>query len=324
MQKYSVSQEINFYVNFLDLEGKECTTITDAKITIRHVNSSGVTIVDLDAQPLTYAIETLYYYKHIFPLNADLGIYTIEFSGICDLEYAEANSQFELMPFTGDEICEYTLTTAQLVADYLGVDSSNIKEDWIEWISYYIESYTQVSFCPKTVKEKYDIDELGQSVLMLDNYPLIELVEVVNNGTVMNLNDILTYEDEGYIKLDDSYAVGSGILNTGSFVRGRQKVHVTYKYGYSSLPKDIEWAATVLTSSIAITSLTQSGVVSVGDVVEEEIGNYRRKKSIDENGEQSFSMNLDSSKKLNGRLEEDVFSAKNVLRMYRSRGMRAI
>ena len=326
MLKFERGTSQNLYSNFLTLEGKEGAVITDPKITIRHVDSSGNLVVDINEQPLTLAIETLFFFKWTIPGDTDLGIYTVEYEANIDGEDAEANEQFQIIEFEGDEICDEGYTTKELVATFLGVTPDKIEQDWIDWTTQYISVFTCQKFCPATVTEKYDIDRLKESTLMLDNYPILDLLEIKNDGTIIALKDIAVYEDEGILKIKDNFITqASSILEAGFFVRGVQTVEVTYKYGYTNTPKDVEWAATVLTASIGVTSLTQSGAISVGDVIEEEIGEYRRRKSTEESGSTSFSsLNIEKSKSVNDRIEEDIFNAKNVLRMYRDRKMRAV
>jgi hypothetical protein len=319
MLEYQKGTSVNLYANFLTLENKEAVSIVDPKVTVRHVNSGGTVVVDINEQPMTSAIETLYFFKWTIPLTADVGVYTVEYEAIIDGEYAEANESFQVNEFVSDT-CEVPLTTAEKVAEYLGVDASNIKDYWIEWVTAYIEKYTCQHFCPITVTEKYDITK-GQEVLLLDNYPILDLIEVIDNNVSINTNSFLIYEDEGVLKTDVESEYTGAITR---FTSGRQKVHVTYKFGYVNVPKDIEWAATVLASSIASASLTSSGIISGGSVIEEEIGEYRVKRSSDSTTTTSFSSSVEGSKEIGDRLEEDVFSAKNVLRMYRDRKMRAI
>jgi len=325
MLNFERTETPSLYANFLTLENKEGASIVDPKITIRHVKD-GLTIVDIFEQPMSFAIETLYYYKWNIPSMADLGVYTVEYQAIIDGEYAEANESFNIVEFGSLTIgCDLYYTDADKVAAYLGVEATDIQEDWLAWASRYIDFYTGQKFCQTTSYELYDIDRPNESTLMLDHFPIIDVLQVTNDGTVMDMGDIAVYRDEGFIKIKDIYTrKASRILETGSFVMGRQSVEVIYKHGYNNIPKQVEWAATVLAASIAAPSLTQSGTLSVGDVVEEEIGDYRRKKSVEESGSTSFSTNIENSKNVNKRLEEDVFSAKTVLRLYRGKDMRAV
>ena len=323
MLKYQRTTSVNLYANFLTLENKEGVVIVDPKITIRHVDSGGNTVVDVNEQPMTLAIETLYFFKWTIPIDTDIGTYTAEYEAIIDGEVAEANESFQVVEFEGDEICDIPLTTEDLVANFLGVDASNIKPEWIEWSTKYIETYTCQRFCPITAVEKFDIKR-GQDTIMLDHYPVLDLIELKDDGEITDLNTLLVYEEEGMIKVDLDEDIITGLLNPAPFSKGRQKVKVTYKYGFTSVPKDIEWAATVLTASIASSSLTTSGTIAGGAVIEEEIGEYRLKRSPDTATTTSFSSSVEGSKDINDRLEEDVFGAKNVLRLYRDRKMRAV
>jgi len=61
----------NLYANFLTLESKEGAVIVDPIITIRHVDSSGNPVVDINEQPMSLAIETLYFFKWTIPVDSD-------------------------------------------------------------------------------------------------------------------------------------------------------------------------------------------------------------------------------------------------------------
>ena len=132
MLKFERVTSVNLYANFLTLESKEATAVVDPKITIKHIHTGGSTIIDINEQPMTFAVETMYYFKWVIPLVQDTGMYTVEYEATVDGEYAEANETFEVIEYEGDEICDTTLTTAAKVASYLGVDSSNIETDWLE------------------------------------------------------------------------------------------------------------------------------------------------------------------------------------------------
>ena len=317
MESYERGQEHTLYANFLTLEGKEATTVVDPKITIRHIDSGNNVVTDVNEAAMVFAVETMYYYKWDIPIDADLTEYTVEYSATVDGQYAEANETLRVIDSsTGTPSTLYTTKTK--VADYLGVDVSNIKDDWIEWATYYIDLYCNCIFREKTVTEKYDINKSGDSVLFLDNFPVVSVTEVKNDGEVMDTDDYLIYEGEGIIKLADDF-IGN-IYNVGAFVKGRQKVEVTYKYGRSSVPDEIEWATTVLASQIAFTSLVNSGTLKFGNITEEEIGAYRYR----EGAQSSMQYTVQDAQEVSDRLEEDVFSVKNVLRIYRTRKMRAV
>ena len=317
MESYERGQEHTLYANFLTLEGKEATTVTDAKITIRHIDSGNNVVTDVNEAAMIFAIETMYFYKWNIALDADLTEYTIEYSAIIDGEYAEANEQLRIIDSsTGTPGTLYTSKTK--VATYLGVDADKIQDDWIEWATYYIDLYCNCIFREKTVTEKYDINKSGQSVLFLDHFPVVSVTEIKNDGEAMDSDDYLIYEEEGIIKLADDF-VGN-IYNVGAFVYGRQKVEVTYKYGRASVPDEIEWAATIIASQIAFTSLVNSGIIKFGNITEEQIGEYRYR----EGAQTSIQYDIQDGQRIADRLEEDVFSAKNVLRIYRTRKMRAV
>jgi hypothetical protein len=317
MESYERAQEHTLYANFLTLEGKEATTVTNAKITIRHINSSNVVVTDVNEVAMSFGVETMYYYKWNVAADADLTEYTIEYAAVVDGEYAEANEQLRIIDSsTGTPGTLYT--SKSKVATYLGVDADKIQDDWIEWATYYIDLYCNCIFREKTVTEKYDINKSGQSVLFLDHFPIVSVTSITNDGEVMDTDDYLIYNEEGIIKLADDF-VGN-IYNVGAFVYGRQKVAVVYKYGRASVPDEIEWAATVIASQIAFTSLVNSGEIKFGNVTEEKIGEY----SYKEGNQSSIKDDVYEAQRVADRLEEDVFSAKNVLRIYRTRKMEAV
>jgi len=319
MESYERGQEHTLYANFLTLEGKEAGTVVDPKLTIRHIDSSNNVITDVNAVAMTFAVETMYYYKWDVPSSADLTEYTVEYSATVDGEYAEANETIRIIDSsTGTSGTLYTSKTK--VSSYLGVDAALIQDDWIEWATYYVDLYANCIFREKTVTEKYDINRAGDSVLFLDHFPVISVTEIINgrDGDVMSTDDYLIYEDEGIIKLADDF-VGN-IYNVGAFIKGRQSVEVTYKYGRSVVPNEVEWATTVIASNIAFTSLVNSGAIRFGNITEEQIGEYRYR----EGSQSSIQDEISNAQKVAGRLEEDVFSAKNVLRIYRTRKMRVV
>lgn len=321
MQQFEAGKTVTLYVNFLTIDNKEATTIVDPKITIRHVDSSNTVVTDINEAILTLGVETMYFYKWTIPSGADLGEYTVEYEAVVDGEYAEDNETVQVVSAVADGSCTEVYTTAANVAEYLGVDESSISSVWLDWASRYIDTYTCQKFCNLTVTEKYDIEKGGQDYLFLDHEPLLEVIELKDDGTVVDSTDYLVYKDEAMIQFADDYILN--ILQVGAFTKGRQKVEVTYKYGYTAVPKEIEWAATVLTAAIGIASLTQSGSITVGDVVEEEIGEYRVKRS-ESSSSTSFSSIVEESQVVGDKLENDVFSVKNVLKIYRCKKMRAV
>lgn len=325
MEQYQLGTTATLYVNFLTLDGKEASSVVDPKITIRHINSSNVLVVDVDEAALTYAVETMYFYKWVIPEDADLGEYTVEYQATVDGEYAEANESVQVIPTQATPVVTpcAPYTTEAKVAEYLGVAESSIKDYWLDWATSYIETYTCQKFCPKTTTEYVDIEDPHQEIIFLDNFPVINVTELKDDGEVIPPTDYLVYNDIGKIAFRDEFTgTRINLLQPGPFTYGRQRVEVTYTFGHSTVPKEIVWAATVLAASIAISSLKQSGTISGGAVLEEEIGEYRVRRSEDQSA--SFELSIEGSKEVNDRLVEDVFSAKNVLRLYRCKRMRVV
>ena len=153
MLRFERGTSQNLYANFLSLEGNEAAVITDPKVTIRHVDSSGNPVVDINEQPLTLAIETLFFFKWTIPVDADLGVYSIEYEATVNLEYAEANEQFQIVEDIDDEVCDEPYTTKEKVGAFLGVSADKIDADWIAWTTQYIETFTCQKFCIVTTRE---------------------------------------------------------------------------------------------------------------------------------------------------------------------------
>lgn len=81
----------DFYCTFLTLENKEATTVTDQKITIRHVDDSFTLVTDINEATMTLLAETTYYFRWNIPSDAFVGTYNVECQAIVDGEYTERN-----------------------------------------------------------------------------------------------------------------------------------------------------------------------------------------------------------------------------------------
>jgi len=94
---YKRGTTITYYHSFVTIDNKEPTAVTDAKITIRHVDSSNTLVTDINEAILTLVAENTYYYKWNIPAEADLGEYTIEAQATVDGNYKEHNENVQVV-----------------------------------------------------------------------------------------------------------------------------------------------------------------------------------------------------------------------------------
>lgn len=161
-------------------------------------------------------------------------------------------------------------TTAQKVADLIGLSSSTaIKSDWLTWADSYIETMTGQTFSETTVTDEY-YDGSDLKELILKGHPITSMTKVEyrdedEDWVEVDLEYIKTYSDEGIIKL---YDVQSD-LEIDVFEEGIQNWRISYKYGYASTPKKVEFLATLVTADLYYKSVGRQSVIS-----SEHIGDY--------------------------------------------------
>lgn len=89
-----------------------------------------------------------------------------------------------------------------------------------------------------TVTELYDIEAAGTSELRLRGFPVISVASVVASGATLDATQWYIDNRPGIVRL-----APLGYY----FPEGRQKVEVTYTFGYASPPADLQHAATLIT-----------------------------------------------------------------------------
>jgi len=92
-----------------------------------------------------------------------------------------------------------------------------------------------------TTTEYFDIDSAHTSLIRLSYIPVIEVIEVVDNGDIIDEDYYYVYKEVGIIKTDPDEFV---------FTEGLQTIEVTYSYGYESVPDAIKEVALVLCCSM--------------------------------------------------------------------------
>jgi hypothetical protein len=89
-----------------------------------------------------------------------------------------------------------------------------------------------------TVTETYDISGRGENVLVLQGFPVSAVSSILVSGGTITSSSYYLESRTGTIRLK----------NAGSYwPEGRQKVKVSYTFGYSSTPADLTHAATIIT-----------------------------------------------------------------------------
>jgi hypothetical protein len=78
-------------------------------------------------------------------------------------------------------------------------------------------------------KEKYDGD--GEYELLLNQYPITNVVELKIEDELINVTDYYIYNSSGIIK-----------MKYGLFTIGLQNIYIDYNAGYSPVPSDIKMA----------------------------------------------------------------------------------
>lgn len=87
-----------------------------------------------------------------------------------------------------------------------------------------------------TVTEVYDIEAVGTTELSLRQFPVSNVAAVQAAGATLSATAWYVDKPPGTLRL-----TGSGQF----FPAGRQQVAVTYTYGYSTVPADLQHAATL-------------------------------------------------------------------------------
>lgn len=161
-------------------------------------------------------------------------------------------------------------TTAQKVADLIGLASATaIKSDWLTYADAYIELMTGQCYNETTVTNKL-YDGSGCKELILKDYPItaitkLEYCDADEDWVEITSEYYRLYEEEGILKL---YDIDSD-LDISLFEEGIQNWRVTYKKGFTSVPKSVEFLANLVVADMYYKSVGKQSVIS-----SEHIGDY--------------------------------------------------
>ena len=108
----------------------------------------------------------------------------------------------------------------------------------IDHVTAMIDSYCGRDFLAHTGEVEYhDGKGRGHNVIMLKNYPVTAVTEVVEDGTTLTANeDYIWYADGRIVKCVN----GLVDPNTTYWKAKLKAIKVTYNYGYSTVPTEIK------------------------------------------------------------------------------------
>lgn len=164
-------------------------------------------------------------------------------------------------------------TKAQVISLLPNIEECQINDSWIEWASGQIDNYTCTVFGQEVevTGEKHDIETTNQDNILLDNGPVIEVTELKDDGEVVDEDDYLLYAEEAVVALKTDTTFGA-LYDTPYFTKGRQKVSVSYKWGYADVPEDIQYVCSLLVAQLALAKLKDT--IREQEVESEKIGEY--------------------------------------------------
>lgn len=163
-------------------------------------------------------------------------------------------------------------TKAQVISLLRNVTECQIEQTWIDWATSEIDNYTGTVFGQEIeVTEFYDIDKEGQDSVILEHYPVIEVIYVEDDGEVVPKTDYMLYEKDGIVALRVD-TVLNALFDTPYFTKGRQTVEVKYKYGHVEVPQEIQEVCALMAADLALGKLKKE--ISEIEVEGEKIGEY--------------------------------------------------
>ena len=138
------------------------------------------------------------------------------------------------------------LTTQSNVKSVLGIPTAVTEHDGLidmllDVVDQEVLGYTGLStLTQQTVTEYHNILDNTENELRLRNFPVSSITSVKESDTTLETSTYYLDTGVGYVRLK----------NLGSyFAVGNQKIEVVYVAGYSSIPADLSYAATVLAAA---------------------------------------------------------------------------
>lgn len=138
----------------------------------------------------------------------------------------------------------------------------------IEGVSDLIEGHCHRKFSYGSYNQWWDIREFDEVMVQVDNPPLISVVALTDNGTLVSSDKYDVYTGGSEIALIEQTYISQHYRRDQYFTRGRRMVVATYFGGYQDIPKGIQLATKRITSRIYNTSGKE-------EMESESIGDYR-------------------------------------------------
>lgn len=152
------------------------------------------------------------------------------------------------------------LTTTVKVKRALGIPSAVTIHD--ELIDTLVEVADQdvlgfvgmAAVTATSTTESYDITNEYTTEVVLRNFPVSSVSSVVVGGGTLATTSYYLDSNTGVVRLQD---------NAGFFPPGSQEVEVSYSYGFSTIPADLSFAATIIATA-HFNRVRHSGLVGEG------------------------------------------------------------
>ena len=183
------------------------------------------------------------------------------------------------------------MTTIEKIKNYALIEIESGYEPtvqlFIDSVTAHIERYTNRKFTTDEEATERVFDSNGTGEIFIDD--AVEITEVKDNDNVIDEDNYRLYPSNRLPKTRI-------ILPSHKFSSGAQNIAVTAKWGFGEIPKDLEFAATVMVAGIIN---SQQSKQSGGEIQSETIGRYQV----------SYAANSSQS--------HDFSNAKSILKMYR-------
>ena len=138
---------------------------------------------------------------------------------------------------------------------YAGITNTTGAEDEnitaiIEGISDAVEKHCHRQFSYGSYDQYWDIQEWDETSVQVDNPPLVSVVALTDNGTLVSTDKYHVYTGKSKIALIEQTYISQHYRRDQYFTRGYRKVVATYYGGFQDIPKSIQLIAKRITSRI--------------------------------------------------------------------------
>lgn len=120
----------------------------------------------------------------------------------------------------------------------------------IEGVSDVIEKYCHRQFSYGSYDQKWDIWDFDEDTVQVDNWPIISVVALTDNGTAVSSDKYHIYKKEGIISLVEQTYISQHYRRDQYFTRGHRMVSATYFGGYQDIPNALQLATKMVVSRL--------------------------------------------------------------------------